>query len=417
MSDINIEKLIEESENSAKTLFTDIDKVALFNQEKVLHAFQRHEIALRHFAGTTGYGYDDLGRDTLGCVFADVFGAKKGIASPLIASGTHAISLVLYGLLRPGDTFLSISGDLYDTLQTVIGGTDIGSLKDFNIGFENVDLTNENEFDFAAIETALKSKQYKLIFIQRSRGYNWRNALTIKQIEKAIKFVRKFTNVPIAVDNCYGEFVETKEPTEVGADIIVGSLIKNPGGGLAPTGGYICGRADLIERIGYRLTAPGVGSEVGSYAFGYRAFYQGFFLAPHTVSQALKGSVLFGKVFNKLGYETLPSPKEVGGDIIRSIKFNTKEELIRFCQAIQFCSPVDSFAVPEPWDMPGYSDQVIMAAGAFVQGASIELSADSPIKAPYIAYFQGGLTYEHVKIAVKKCVEYIMNEGEKNGNE
>ncbi len=407
MSDINIEKLIDRSEMESKKLFDRIDAVALYNQQKVLNAFQKNRIALRHFAGTSGYGYDDVGRDTLSMVFADVFGGEAAIATPLLTSGTHAIATVLYGLLRPGDCFLSISGMPYDTLETVISGDSVGSLKDFGVNFESVELTESGDFNKSEIEKRLKQKKYKLLFIQRSRGYNWRNAFGVEQIGDIIAFVRKFTDVPVVIDNCYGEFVELKEPTEVGADIIVGSLIKNPGGGIAPTGGYIVGRKDLVEQIGYRLTAPGVGTEVGSYAYGYREFYQGLFFAPHVTAQALKGSVLFGSVFDKLGYETLPLPSENCNDIIRSIKFNAKEELIRFCQAIQACSPIDSFAMPEPWDMPGYTDQVIMAAGTFVQGASIELSADSPIREPYIAYLQGGLTYEHVKIAVKKCVEYI----------
>ena len=407
MSDITVDKLIADAEIDVKKLYNRIDEIALFNQEKVLSAFQKSRIALRHFSGTSGYGYDDTGRDTLCEIFADTFGAEAAIVSPLIASGTHAISTVLYGLLRPNDKFLSLSGTPYDTLETVISGENVGSLKDFGVTFESIELTLSGHFDTEKIEAALKKNQYKILFIQRSRGYNWRNALSIDQIENVIAFIRKFTNAPVVIDNCYGEFVETREPTQVGADIIVGSLIKNPGGGLAPTGGYIAGRKDLIEQIGYRLTAPGVGTEVGSYSFGYREFYQGFFLAPHVTAQALKGSVLFGTVFDKLGYETLPLPQENCHDIIRSIKFHTKDELIKFCQAIQACSPVDSFAVPEPWDMPGYTDQVIMAAGTFVQGASIELSADSPIREPYIAYLQGGLTYEHVKLAVKKCVEYI----------
>ncbi len=407
MSDINIEKLITQAENHSKFLFDDIDSVALFNQQKVLSAFQKNRIALRHFAGTSGYGYDDAGRDTLSLVFADIFGGESAIVSPLIASGTHAIASVLYGLLRPGDCFLSLSGMPYDTLETVIGGDGVGSLKDFGVDFENIDLTDSGDFDRSEIEKRLVRKKYKMLFIQRSRGYNWRNALCVEKIGKIVEFVRKYTDAPVVIDNCYGEFVEKKEPTEVGADIIVGSLIKNPGGGIAPTGGYIVGKRSLIEQVGYRLTAPGVGIEIGSYPYGYREFYQGLFLAPHVTAQALKGSVLFGAVFSSLGFDTLPAPNESCSDIIRSIRFNTKEELIEFCRAIQYCSPVDSFAVPEPWDMPGYGDQVIMAAGTFVQGASIELSADSPIRAPYIAYLQGGLTYEHVKLAVKKCVEFI----------
>ena len=399
--------IIWQIEQESSNLFKWIDDVALYNQEQVLKAFQHNNVASRHFSGTSGYGYDDIGRDNFSSVFADIFGAEAAIASPAIASGTHAIALVLYGLLRPGDKFLSLSGMPYDTLENVISGNNIGSLKDFGIDFEQISLTEKGEFDIDKISKLLNNNRYKLLFIQRSRGYNWRNALSIKQIEEVIRHVRKFSEAIIVIDNCYGEFVEKKEPTNVGADIIVGSLIKNPGGGIAPTGGYMAGRKNLIETIGYRLTAPGVGTEIGSYAYGYREFYQGLFMAPHITAQALKGSILFGKAFSKLGYETLPLADEKCYDIIRSIKFNTQEELIKFCQAIQSCSPVDSFAVPEPYDMPGYNHQVIMAAGTFVQGSSIELSADSPIKKPYIAYLQGGLTYEHIKLAVRKCIESV----------
>lgn len=404
-----IKDLITKAEQQSIDLFKKIEDTALFNQEKVLNAFQKNRVALRHFNATTGYGYDDIGRDTLCNVFADVFHTERAIVSPNLASGTHAISTVLYGLLRPGDSFLSISGTPYDTLETVINGKDVGSLSDFGVEFETVALTDTNEFDFPAIERRLKNKTFKLLFIQRSRGYNWREALSIEKIAAAIQFVRKFTKAPVVVDNCYGEFVEMREPTDVGANVIVGSLIKNPGGGLAPTGGYIAGDQSCIDQIGYRLTAPGVGMEVGSYALGYQSFFQGLFMAPHVTAQALKGSVLFGGVFHELGYDTLPDPQSTCFDIIRSIKFNTKEELIKFCQAVQACSPIDSFVRPEPWEMPGYADAVIMAAGTFVQGASIELSADSPIKEPYIAYVQGGITYEHVKLAVQKCAEYIKN--------
>lgn len=401
--------IIAKAEQLSAKEFQKIEATAYFNQEKVLTAFQNNRIAARHFAGSSGYGYDDIGRDGLCAIFAETFKAEAAIVSPLIASGTHAISSVLYGLLRPKDSFLAISGKPYDTLDDVISGQNNGSLKDFGIKFDFVDLNEKSEFKIDEIISKLKTTQYKLLFIQRSRGYNWRNALSISQIENIIKEIRKYTDAPIVVDNCYGEFVETKEPIEVGADIIVGSLIKNPGGGIAPTGGYIAGKKSLVEQIGYRLTAPGIGCEVGSYAHGYREFYQGFFMAPHITAQALKGSILFGRVFDILGYETLPKPGEQCHDIICSIKFKKREELIAFCQAIQASSPIDSFAVPEPYDMPGYNDPVIMAAGTFVQGASIELSADSPVKAPYIAYFQGGLTYEHVKIAVKKCAETLKN--------
>lgn len=403
---MEIEKLINECEQESEAQFKKIDEISLFNQEKVLKAFINNRVALRHFSGTTGYGYDDIGKETLANVFADVFKAEKAIVSPLIASGTHAISLVLFGLLRPNDTILSICGMPYDTLEPVLLGEGNGSLKDFGVNFAKIELKNDS-FNVVKIKEALKQNP-KVVFIQRSRGYNWRNAFSIIEIAQIIEFIRNNSNnAQIVVDNCYGEFVDKMEPLEVGADIIIGSLIKNPGGGLAPTGGYIAGKTDLIEKIGYRLTAPGVGLEIGSYNGGYQAFYQGFFMAPHVTAQAIKGSILFGAAYEKLGYETLPKAKDTCNDIIRSIKFNTESELVAFCQAIQATSPIDSFAVPYPWAMPGYSHEVIMAAGTFVQGASIELSADSPIVEPYIAYLQGGLTYEHVKIALKNCLERI----------
>ena len=402
------EKLIKECEANLSGLFAEIDEIAYANQVKVLDAFRKHKIALRHFAPTSGYGYDDVGRDTLSDVFADIFGAEKAIASPLITSGTHAITLMLFGILRPGDTVFSISGDVYDTLRDVISKRGIGSLKDFGIEFEKAEL-KDGKFDYSAIECGLKKLKPKMVFIQRSRGYSWRNAFSIEEIRKVSEFVKGMApNVIIAVDNCYGEFVSAIEPTEAGADICAGSMIKNPGGGIAPTGGYVAGKDSLVEAVGYRLTAPGVGMEVGSYAADYRPFYQGLFLAPHVTAQALKGCVLFSEVFSKLGYTALPKCGDIPNDIICSIKFDCGEELIEFCRAIQSVSPVDSHVVPYPWDMPGYNDQVIMAAGTFVQGASIELSADAPIKEPYVAYLQGGLTYEHVKYAAYQCIENIL---------
>lgn len=401
-------EIVEKAELEAFEQYRKVDNIALYNQRKVLEAFERAEVQLRHFNSTSGYGYDDIGRDTLAKIFADVFKAESAIVSPHIVSGTHALTVALFGVLRPEQTMLSISGSPYDTLQEVIGGTNIGSLKDFNIAYKQCELKN-NDFDMPAIENELKNDNaIKLVFIGRSRGYEWRDALSVEQIGKVIKHIRSIRDdVVIMVDNCYGEFVETVEPTEVGADLCVGSLIKNPGGGIAPTGGYIVGKQNIVEQVSYRLTAPSIGSEVGSYASGYTAFYQGLFMSPHVTAGAIKGSILFGKAFNMLGYETMPLPNSTPRDIIRSIKFNTAEELIAFCRAIQSVSPVDSNVVPYPWDMPGYSDQVIMAAGTFVQGASIELSADSPIKEPYIAYCQGGLTYEHVKLAVMATISAI----------
>lgn len=406
MLNIDIDNLIENVKDQLKPQFAECDNIALYNQNKVLEAFRKNKIALRHFNATTGYGYDDAGRDTLNRLFADTFGAEDALVSPYFTTGTHTISTALFGLLRPGDTLLSISGAPYDTLIDVISGNNIGSLKDFGVDYRQVNLTENGKFDNIKIKDSLQSP-HSVIYIQRSRGYSFRNAFTVEDIENIIKFVRDFSSAPIIVDNCYGEFTQKKEPTEVGADLIMGSLIKNPGGGLAPTGGYIAGKADLIKQIAFRMTAPGVGSEVGSYAFGYRLFYQGFFMAPHITMQAVKSALTFSKVFRTLGYNAMPFDNTVMSDIICSIKFDSKEQLVSFIQSVQYVSPIDSFVTPYPWDMPGYADQVIMAAGAFVQGSSIELSADSPIKEPYVAYLQGGLTYEHALIAIKKCVQSI----------
>lgn len=406
MLNIDIDNLIENVKDQLKPQFAECDDIALYNQNKVLEAFRKNKIALRHFNATTGYGYDDAGRDTLNRLFADTFGAEDALVSPYFTTGTHTISTALFGLLRPRDTLLSISGAPYDTLIDVISGNNIGSLKDFGVDYRQVNLTENGKFDNIKIKDSLQSP-HSVIYIQRSRGYSFRNAFTVEDIENIIKFVRGFSSAPIIVDNCYGEFTQKKEPTEVGADLIMGSLIKNPGGGLAPTGGYIAGKADLIKQIAFRMTAPGVGSEVGSYAFGYRLFYQGFFMAPHITMQAVKSALTFSKVFRTLGYNAMPFDNTVMSDIICSIKFDSKEQLVSFIQSVQYVSPIDSFVTPYPWDMPGYADQVIMAAGAFVQGSSIELSADSPIKEPYVAYLQGGLTYEHALIAIKKCVQSI----------
>lgn len=406
MLNIDIDNLIENVKDQLKPQFAECDDIALYNQNKVLEAFRKNKIALRHFNATTGYGYDDAGRDTLNRLFADTFGAEDALVSPYFTTGTHTISTALFGLLRPGDTLLSISGAPYDTLIDVISGNNIGSLKDFGVDYRQVNLTENGKFDNIKIKDSLQSP-HSVIYIQRSRGYSFRNAFTVEDIENIIKFVRGFSSAPIIVDNCYGEFTQKKEPTEVGADLIMGSLIKNPGGGLAPTGGYIAGKADMIKQIAFRMTAPGVGSEVGSYAFGYRLFYQGFFMAPHITMQAVKSALTFSKVFRTLGYNAMPFDNTVMSDIICSIKFDSKEQLVSFIQSVQYVSPIDSFVTPYPWDMPGYADQVIMAAGAFVQGSSIELSADSPIKEPYVAYLQGGLTYEHALIAIKKCVQSI----------
>lgn len=400
-------QIIENAQSKLAHAFEYVDDIATYNQMKVLDAFRENNVGLRHFSQTNGYGYDDIGRYTLCRLFAQIFGGESAIVSPLIVSGTHALSLALYGVLRPNDEMISITGSPYDTLKEVILGDGNGSLRDFGIKYQQVELKN-GKID---IESVLKkiNNRTKLIFIGRSRGYEWRNALTVEDVKVAVKEIRACKDdVCIMVDNCYGEFIEKIEPTQVGADLIVGSLIKNPGGGIAPTGGYICGKSKFIDMVAGRLTTPSIGLEVGSYAYGYKDFYQGIFIAPHTVAQAIKGSMLIGQVFHDLGFETMPLPGEKCGDIIRSIKFNTQAQLIDFCRAIQEASPIDSNVVPYPWDMPGYEHQVIMAAGTFVAGASIELSADSPIKEPYIAYVQGGLTYEHVKIACMYCVEKLL---------
>ena len=408
---MTVETLIAQSEEKLIKNFKLADEISEYNQEKVLKAFNKHSIALRHFNPTTGYGYGDEGRFVLGDVYADVFGAESGIVSPAMLSGTHALTVALFGVLRPNDVVLSISGMPYDTIRGVIFGEGNGSLKDYNISFECTPLTQGGKFDFEKIQADMQKigKNLKMIYIQRSRGYELRDAFTVAEIEEVCKFVRSLGfNGCIFTDNCYGEFVEKLEPCDVGADIAVGSLIKNPGGGLAPTGGYIVGKEEYIDLIGRRLTAPSIGNEVGSYAYGYRLFYQGLFLAPHTVNQAIKGSLLIGKCMETLGYENFPKLDKTPADITRAIRFDTAKQLCDFIQSVQEASPVDSFVTLEPWDMPGYDSKVIMAAGCFVEGASIELSADAPVKEPYTAYFQGGLTYEHCKYALKKMLAKLM---------
>lgn len=398
---------IAEALQNTKTAFAKLDEISLYNQKKVVDAFRAHNVALRHFNGTTGYGSDDVGRETLGQIVAQIFQTEKAIVSPLIASGTGAISHALFGVLRPGDKVLSVTGQPYDTLTDVIYKTGIGSLKDFDITFECVSLSNGN-FDFEAIERYLKNSNVKMVYIQRSRGYAWRPALSLAQIEELCGFVKKISpEITVFCDNCYGEFVEKSEPTVVGADLCAGSFIKNIGGGLAPTGGYIAGRADLVDLVAGHLTAPSVGMEVGSYQAGYRLFYQGLFLAPHVVNQALKTSTLFSYVLTKRGYEVTPHVGDRIGDIVCSVKLGDPNKMIKFCQAVQSVSPVDSFVKPEPWQQAGYADKVIMAAGCFVEGASIELSCDGPIREPYTVYLQGGLTLEHGILALERVLEEL----------
>lgn len=404
------QEIIEKAEKIAEPLFKVIDgDIALYNQKKVLDAFREHRVATRHFTSTTGYGYDDIGRDTLCNVFATVFGAESAIVSPNLVSGTHALTVALFGLLRPNDTLLCITGAPYDTLREVIGGDNIGSLKDYGVKYDEIAL-KDYQIDYDAIGSYLENNSPKVVMITRSRGYEWRDALSIADIEKTINFVRKYNkNAVIMVDNCYGEFIDKLEPTQVGADIAVGSLIKNAGGGIAPTGGYIVGKKQWVEQICYRLTAPSIGMEVGSYNSSYLPFYEGLFLAPATVANAVKGTVLACIALNLMGFEVKPNPMTLPKDVICSIKFNTAEELITFIQGVQYSSPIDSYVTPEPWAMPGYDHEVIMAAGTFVQGASIELSADAPIKEPYIAYLQGGLTYQHFRIALSECIDRIID--------
>ncbi|MBQ8657717.1 MAG: methionine gamma-lyase family protein [Clostridia bacterium] len=405
------EQLIKESEAALREKFAIADEISEYNQEKVLKAFNKRGIALRHFNATTGYGYGDEGRYALGEVFADAFGAESGIVSPALLSGTHALSVALFGVLRPGDAVFSVSGMPYDTLRGVIYGEGNGSLKEFGVEFRCVELEQNGKFDKNAIKENLEKygEKVKMVYIQRSRGYELRDAFSVEEIGEICAFVREMGfKGCIFVDNCYGEFVEKQEPCDVGADVTVGSLIKNPGGGLAPTGGYIVGKEKYIDLIGRRLTAPSIGNEVGSYAYGYRLFYQGLFLAPHVVNQAIKGSLLIGKCMEMLGYENFPKLDKTPADITRAIRFDTAKQLCDFIQSVQDASPVDSFVTLEAWDMPGYDSKVIMAAGCFVEGASIELSADAPVKEPYTAYFQGGLTYEHSKYALKLILQRLL---------
>jgi len=408
---MKVEELIYQSEQALQANFALADAISEYNQEKVLKAFASHSIAIRHFNGSTGYGYGDEGRFVLGEVYAEAFGAESGIVSPALLSGTHALAVGLFGVLRTGDSVLCVSGMPYDTIRGVIYGEGNGSLKDYGISFDCTDLTENGKFDKAQIKADMEriGDSLKMIYIQRSRGYELRDAFTVAEIGEICEYVRGLGfEGCIFVDNCYGEFVEKQEPCDVGADVAVGSLIKNPGGGLAPTGGYIVGKEKYVDLIGRRMTAPSIGNEVGSYAYGYRLFYQGLFMAPHTVNQAIKGSLVIGKCMEMLGYENFPKLDKTPADITRAIRFDTAKQLCDFIQSVQEASPVDSFVTLEPWDMPGYDSKVIMAAGCFVEGASIELSADAPVKEPYTAYFQGGLTYEHCKYALKKILEKLI---------
>lgn len=395
-----------------KQRFEEIDQNAEYNQMKVIKAMQDNRVSDIHFAATTGYGYNDLGRDTLEAVYASVFHTESALVRPNLISGTHALSVALSGNLRPGDELLSPAGKPYDTLEEVIGIRDsVGSLKEYGVIYRQVDLLPDGTFDYDSIAKAVNEKT-RLVTIQRSKGYDTRPTFSVTQIGELISFIKKLKPDAICmVDNCYGEFVERIEPTDVGADMIVGSLIKNPGGGLAPIGGYIAGRSDCIDRASYRLTAPGLGKEVGASLGLNQSFYQGLFLSPTVVAGALKGAIFAANVYEKLGFSVVPDGTESRHDIIQAVTFGNPDGVIAFCKGIQAAAPVDSFVTPEPWDMPGYDAPVIMAAGAFVQGSSIELSADGPIKPPYAVYFQGGLTWYHAKLGILMSLQKLLEAG------
>ena len=402
----------EAVEESLKERFLEIDANAEYNQMKVILAMQKNRVSETHFAATTGYGYNDTGRDALEDVYADVFHGESALVRPQLISGTHALHIALSSNLRPGDELLSPVGKPYDTLEEVIGIRDsAGSLKEYGVTYRQVDLLENGDFDYEGIRKAINEKT-KLVTIQRSKGYQTRPTLSVEKIGQLISFVKGIKpDVICMVDNCYGEFVERIEPLDVGADMMVGSLIKNPGGGLAPIGGYIVGRADCIERASVRLTAPGLGKEVGASLGLNQSFFQGLFLAPTVVAGALKGAIFAANLYEKLGFAVVPNSTESRHDIIQAITFGKPEGVIAFCEGIQAAAPVDSYVTPEPWDMPGYDAPVIMAAGAFIQGASIELSADGPIKPPYAVYFQGGLTWYHAKLGILKSLQKVCDAG------
>lgn len=402
-------RIVSEAEEGTKEIFDELDDIMAFNQYKVLDIFQKCRISDMHFAWNTGYGYDDPGRAALEKAYAMLFKTEAALVRPIIVNGTHALTLTLSGILRPGDELIYCTGKPYDTLEEVIGlrGEGRGSLKDFGISYNQVELRPDGTIDLEALKAAITSKT-RIVTVQRATGYGWRKAITIPQIQEwaaCVKAIRP--DIVCMVDNCYGEFLDTKEPTEVGADVVAGSLIKNPGGGLALAGGYIAGRADLIENISYRMTSPGIGGECGLMFGQTRTMFQGLFMAPKVVNGAVKGAVLCAKAFENLGYEVCPKPAETRSDIIEAVKLGSPEALTAFCEGIQAAAPIDSHVRPEAWDMPGYDDPVIMAAGAFVQGSSIELSADAPMREPYAVYFQGGLTYEHSKFGVIKALQAL----------
>lgn len=411
--DPDIIQKVENAEDKVTDQFRKLDKIKAYNQYKVISAFQKNRISDMHFGWNTGYGYDDAGRDAVERVYADIFNTEAALVRPTIVNGTHALAVTLMGILRPGDQLIYCTGRPYDTLEEVIGvrGENKGSLKDFGVSYKQVELLPDGSIDLDGVKAAITDKT-KMVCVQRATGYSWRNSITVNQIEKWTDFVHKINpDIICMVDNCYGEFLDYKEPTDVGVDVIAGSLIKNPGGGQALSGGYVCGRKDLVEMISYRMTCPGIGGECGLTFGQTRGVLQGLFMAPTVVNAALRGAVLCGQTYEDLGYEICPGVTDKRSDIIQSVKLGSPEAVVAFCEGIQAAAPVDSFVSPEPWDMPGYEDQVVMAAGAFVQGSSIELSADAPMREPYIVYFQGGLTYEHSKLGVLMSLNRLYSKG------
>ena len=404
--------LYERALKDASQQFGMYDEIREFNQIKVLNAFQEERISDVNFTNSTGYGYDDAGREGIDKLYARIFKTEAALVRPHFVNGTHAIGAALFGNLRPGDKLLAVSGKPYDTLHNIIGISGdkrIGSLREYGVNYSEVALKEDGKFDFETIEKELQDKSVKVVHMQRSTGYGWRNAFLVSDLGEAIKFIKSIRNdVSVFVDNCYGEFIDTIEPTEVGADLIAGSLIKNIGGGIAPAGGYIAGKKELVEQASYRLTVPGIGGECGA-TFGLtRTMLQGLFLAPNVAIEATKGAIFCARLMELAGFEVLPKYTDKRSDIIQAIKFGDKENLIKFCKGIQYGSPIDSFVECEPWAMPGYNDEVIMAAGAFIQGSSIELSADAPIREPYIGYLQGGLTFDHAKIGILIALNNII---------
>ncbi|MBR6472118.1 MAG: methionine gamma-lyase family protein [Firmicutes bacterium] len=413
--DERVIELVREAEKEVQPQFDELDDIMAYNQYKVLDVFQKNKIADLHFQWNTGYGYDDPGREMIEKVYAEVFGAGKALCRPTIVNGTHALALIPLALLRAGDELIYCTGAPYDTMQTVIGLTNYepgnGSLKDYGVKYKQVELTPDGNIDFDALKAAM-GPNTKMVVLQRSTGYGWRPAITIDQIEEWAAFMNETDpSIIKMVDNSYGEFVDYKEPTEVGADIMAASLIKNPGGGLALTGGYIAGKADLIDKIQYRMTCPGIGGECGLTFGQTRSMFQGLFIAPRVVIGAVRGAVLLGKCFEKLGYDVCPKPEDKRSDIIQAINLGDEKRVVTFCQGVQEAAPIDSHVSLVPWQMPGYEDPVVMAAGAFNQGSSIELSADGPIREPFNVYFQGGITYEHSKIGVIKSIDKLLKEG------